>query len=1476
MSSNGGNAQSQARAAALAKGQAEAAAQAQREAQQKQQSLAAGQKATGTPQSHGFDSAGNRLNDQGKIVQFASRQAQESFLSARGVGNTGQIINPDLYAKADFTSIAGITAAQQQASSISPTFKPEENYGYTSKVSPIVSQNFDKDPLESNWELSKSKPATQARASFRSQFSSDQGGIITPQSQGKSFGYSWASKQTQSEAEKLFSGQTQLKRGSTQEQAIQNSEAARALAGTKSTSNKDYLSGGTKQPDYNAVVTLEKAQKVFGKTVTSFYGWTDISKDQLVRGSAREKQVAQNQADMFGSKNAKGGINKSISLTESLGISDIISGAKSQAQSGSGADLITNYRGIQSLADKGALISFSDQSGKPLGFASGKNAGYDYLKISEGGRKSVNYSVLYPQTEKALLSSINQNPAFFEKQVQQNPHYFDQFFASGKLQPSDVTIINSIFAGYNREQNAQVKADQKSFAYSLTRQEKPGVSFQIIDNNGKILGVTSGQRARYDILKAQGFGSKGKEVGSYNQNIGYKTKDSFSIAQSLKYSTDLPVKPETYSNTKSGAIGGVLGLLSPITASQNKIIQEELVGVAKGGLTALGSIAAPIASFLEPKTILLGNKTTNENAFYNLKYIATGGIKPVPVLQPFISFYQKNEVKGNPIKTLTNILSSNVPPSSVARTFWNDIKIEPKEPMKLSETGQSIEKATTFPSAVQANLGRQNATESYGYYVGGMVFGSAMIGLTAGGAITGAIGAKGAILRPNGMFFEGKTMARMPSGEGFVEVPTTIKVTGRTIGEGRYAIGVGMKSSEGTKIPFLSTLRPNTPYMKSILSKFESNSELGQEAGSLTNLFASKVYTKTGANVLSDLGVITKEQQTDLINLSYNMAKSGEFNKIPQSQVSKPVFSSLTEKLNLTGNKEVNANMINVLGSEQAKPTSGIKKIINRGTAFLSKEEQLKSGPIVPSAGGSLSNVIPINAFNKEISIESAKQYSGFFSSSEQKFPYFKPEQSPIPVREVSTIGDIDILLNRNTKNVKRGFESGRVTFGSKEEFEKQKAEDVLQSNKILDLLQTNVKAPEGFGFAKSGKTNIAFGKVTEYTPEGKPSKVEGETVLNLLGIRDEINLSGAAGESSKFTFGRWFNTYPQSKTIRQGDVLTTNTINYQAWAKGKSVMSYQSRSTIENFPSAITKEQKAATEARFKGMKNIVNPANKRLKDVADLYSIARYAERTTTGKTSKSFGQLATNLETHFTNADWSVLTNKDVKITPELKLSFQQQYKSLNPHSKLSSPSKSSVSSGLSSISATSKASPLSPSSSSALSSKSSTSSIRSPSSSSALSSKSSTSSFRSSKSSSSALSKLSSSFRSPSSRSGSTKSSQISKYTSPSFTSKSSKSSFTSSGSPTSPSPSSPSSTSSIFSPTSPLTPSSTSSIFNPQTVSTIFNTKTSKIPLIKFGNIGIRRKSRLFEGPTGLRLLNVTNVFASDLNIRVPKNKRFEF
>jgi len=758
-----------ARAAATAKGQAETQAQEQHNAQQKAESQARSAQLTGTPQSHGFDTAGNRLNDKGQIVQFANRQAQETFLSDRGVGNNGIILDQAKAENADFSSLAGVSNARQQASSVSPTFKPEENYGYTSKVSPIISENFAKNPLETNYNLEKTKAATQARSNFASQFSSDQGGVKTKQSEGKSFGYSWAGKQSESIGSKIFSNQDQLSRNSAKEEQAKQSAAEKAFTSTTPTSNNDYATGGTKQPE--SVVTLGKAEKVFGGGKTSF-GWSDISKDQLVRNSIQEKALnttlgarstykegqgtpfsgglidksqTKNASDVFFSSqkpqsqstvlvskpqektqdfnsffagaesrgstiniyNAQGARVGSVKaneqgrqtlelLSDTQGVYfreskgtatydssqrrafadfvskegskgtviDIFSGEQKVGQvSGPNAyrdtiGLQTKYGSIYGQVDysttpegksllnvvsKGGVVTFSTPEKGSIGliYSGDKNAKTTLNDIVSKAPNGFNYQILYPEKEKALLNSIQQNPSYFEKQP---ASFWENAYRTGSLQPNDSAQINSIFQNYNREQNAQAKVQQRENAAFMSNLEYPGNTFVIKDQSGKVIGTTSGQRSRYDFLKSEGYGSKSSNLGPYSSNT-VTPKYNGTFAQGFQAIMQAKAEPKSF--------GGILSDIGKTAISTG-------AGMAGLGLSALGYAKGAILDVNKPTT-------QNYNKFKeDISYFVTGGYKLGSLTQGRI------EQKDNPSLTHRGeSIISSFPAPTASRGYVN-------------------------------------------------------------------------------------------------------------------------------------------------------------------------------------------------------------------------------------------------------------------------------------------------------------------------------------------------------------------------------------------------------------------------------------------------------------------------------------------------------------------------------------------------------------------------------------------------------------------------------------------------------------------------------------------------------------------------------------------------------------------------------------------------------------------------------------
>jgi len=684
MSSNGGNAQAAGRAAALAKGQAETQAQDERNAQQKAQSQAAVQANNGRPIQGGtgkgvifvsgnqnaYGEGGSRggggqgiiggkngvilsypdtkpMGDQGPSLTGRANEYAASLVNNVGLEQGKEPFNNAFqnYLQANKLEQVKDSGPANRDDNPKPSSSFSDNFGYSGgvKVSPIISQNFDKNPLETNYELEKNKSAIQARNSFKSMFSSDQGGVQTKQSEGKSFGYSWANKQSESIGSKIFSNQEQLTRNTAKEDQVKNSEAERAFISLQKTSNKDYATGGTK--DVDSIVTLGKAQQVFGNKTA--FGWNDVSKDQLQRDSIQEKalnttlgakstfkegqgtpfsggltdknqiknandvffssQSNKSQSPIVASKpqeqtqdfnsffsgaesrgsiiniyNAQGARVGSVKANEqgrqtleSLGdnqgvyfreskdgtsydsaqrrgfadfvskegskgtVIDIFSGGQKVGQvSGPNAyrdtiGLQTKYGSISGQVDysttpegkslldvvsKGGIVSFSTQEKGSIGliYSGDKNAKTTLNNIVSNAPNGFNYQILYPEKEKALLNSIQNNPAYFEKQSQS---FWDNAYRTGSLQPNDSAQINSIFHNYDREQTKEVQAQNKENAqniYGVVQRNDPAYNFNFRDENGKIVGTSAGGRSYYDFLKSQGYGNKSETVGPYN------------------------------------------------------------------------------------------------------------------------------------------------------------------------------------------------------------------------------------------------------------------------------------------------------------------------------------------------------------------------------------------------------------------------------------------------------------------------------------------------------------------------------------------------------------------------------------------------------------------------------------------------------------------------------------------------------------------------------------------------------------------------------------------------------------------------------------------------------------------------------------------------------------------------------------------------------------------------------------------------
>jgi hypothetical protein len=417
-----------------------------------------------------FDKSGNTLVD-GKITRFAGSNERDSYFTERGVGNNGIVTNQDLFKTADFSNLqpgASRDNAQQQGSTFESggnkvddgsgdyhlvdtagrttfehdqvtgkdtiiPFKPEtdtsislitsskppkevikpSDYGYTDKavLDPrIKSLGENKSPLEINFDVTqagKSAQAGKAMGRLGANINSG-GGVETAKSKELGDKYS---------TEKLNSDY--LIRDSLKENQKIKSEADRASS--ISFSNADYATGG--KPDVTSVVTIgPKEEMAFGKTVDDQFGWHDIGKTQLSRGSALESDMLTPEADRASGKTTtNGGNNKTVLLTEDLKMSDSASGKNNPSTSvlGSKSNLSKDEiaRQNRDYADyigkngqEGATINLFS-NGKLVGSVSGKQAYRDAIIISRNYPNGLEARAVFSTTRegKQFTDSIIQS-----------------------------------------------------------------------------------------------------------------------------------------------------------------------------------------------------------------------------------------------------------------------------------------------------------------------------------------------------------------------------------------------------------------------------------------------------------------------------------------------------------------------------------------------------------------------------------------------------------------------------------------------------------------------------------------------------------------------------------------------------------------------------------------------------------------------------------------------------------------------------------------------------------------------------------------------------------------------------------------------------------------------------------------------------------------------------------------------------------
>lgn len=1403
MSSNGGNAQANARAAAAAKGQAETQAQEQRNAQQKAQSQARSAQLTGTPQSHGFDAAGNRLNDKGQIVQFASRQSQETYLSDRGVGNNGIILDQSKAENADFSGLAGISNARQQSSTVSSTFKPEENYGYTSKVSPIVSQNFDKNPLESNYDLVKNKSAIQARNSFKSQFSSDQGGVQTKQSEGKSFGYVWAGKQSESIGAKIFTNQESFSRGSAKESQAKQTAAEKAFSNTPSTSNKDYATGGTK--DVDSIVSIGKAQRVFGNDKTSF-GWSDISKDQLVRDSTQEKALN----TTLGARNTfkegqgtpfSGGL---TDKSQTKNASDVFFSSQSPQKQSS----VLVSKAQEQTQDFNTFFSGAESRGSIINIYNAQGAKVGSVKANEQGRQT--------------LESLGDTQGIYFREdrgssgYSRNTDFINTISTLGN-QGATINIFNSknqlvgSVSGPNayRDYEKQFGKSQETLfvepVFSTTREGRQTTANLI--SSAREVGATS-----ISVFSTE-KGKPAKEIESVPLN-------SLSVSSALDRYVGNPnisfgANPKQIQNPKDTTLvpASVTALdLAFVNNKANTGKYFDLNQQVQGFLSNLNKESKLPATAPGETVNLFGIKIANPSttlyeAGQNFGSVIVGGVKSIPPLAAglgtsYYNFFTKGSTGGPAVKVDSPKALANVIGASFLAP---DIFMGKQATENFQGTSEFIHSNIGVPLKQQGFVIPQTVQnpKTAGSFVGTVAGVGTMLAPLAKVIPVRVAGEAGTIAFPG--IGRIKSAGPLAGSEPYVQGPKTITITGVTLGYGgAKTVMLYGKSSEGKSF-ILSRLspkfNPETGKENLHLETYYSSAERGSPFPESTKLTLSKLANeKTGSvfeQIKNDKGISKFSQSEFDLELKAKEANK-YYNKIPNQKVSEERSNEFFKTTSITEDPKITVQSKQIAQSLQTR-SSATK---NAGKALLSGDTKLASSygtfavsPLQPAKGSPIV-VGQISEFN-------AKQ----------------ERANLIAQPEASSVKDIDIELTRER-----------------------------QSDSLLNILNAKVERPEGYQFSKQG-TNIYYGL------EGE----KGKEVFNLLGDKD-VNPTDLSTSAGSGVFGK---AYP-TKTAQLGD-FKTKTIGYQARALTNSLSATHNLELIEKTKETTEPQVFAGIQGRLDKSEHIVTAFTPRLtKDLSRNVAVLDYGIKT--AKSSK-----ARQAFTEYRNALLEKHQYVELENVSPSELSKQLDInKSATKNKETGSilsnnKSNAIITSQFGSNTSQNVSSKSLSSSRSAFNSESSkTNSISAKSSKSARS----IGSIISTKSVSSILSTKSSK---------STTSSKSSKSTG------STKSVFSPSGfSPISPISSKSSSPASPFSSsTSSSSPGSPSSLSGSPGSPFSFpeypqSTMTIKIPLPKLGNLGIKRKNKIGSGPTGIIQLNVHNIFASSLDIEVPRNRRVLF
>jgi len=708
--------------------------------------------------------------------------------------------------------------------------------------------------------------------------------------------------------------------------------------------------------------------------------------------------------------------------------------------------LIGNYnKGLESNVDEGGLFAakYTKSTVKelPKSSVSPQFISDDVFRGSEE-----QYQKFIGKTKSQLESAKEQNKNALLSQKQYNESFLK---IGGAYIPASLISPATAEIAYRQDKKAilaQGRKGREELSKMLSSEEYKGSEIDIMVN-GKVIKTVPQENAYLSIIKAT-YQQKGNVTFQ-----AFKTKSDREFANKLLGEAEKYNSNAIYVQSPYQKVGEKLGqptIKEAIPKNKNAILESVTKYQRSGELVVFGAI---------PST------TTTHNVYK----------EPSGPLEK--AFRGGEEVVFEYGKMFTSYVPVIIPPSisgkkefgilvSKERTSYADIA--------LFKSGYALPKPIKEEYARQYELPSQK------------IIGGKPVNLKNPEEFGAVIGESTILLagfprsvvpiRFNSRIaFEG--IGKIPTSKAFPNVMTegskVIELKGTTLGyEGKYAVGVGMKSSEGEKY-LLSRLRPKD--IAPTLAKYKPYSERGMEYAFLTKLTQAKLLTPQGAETLSALGKVNKEEFIDLVVGAKSFSKASE--KLQDVKLSKPESQTTFSELELTGSKNVNQQIRGVLTTVQSQ--SGSAKA--SGLALIKGDKQLAGlysefpRTPFPSAKGSYIQTTEISKFNQEQIIGGRTK-------------------NIVPVKKISEIGDIDFDLAKES-----------------------------QSEALLGILQKEVKTPKGYEFGRSG-LNITYGKKGQ----------EGIKILNLLGKADELNT-----ELSAFGSGTIYGRNLPKGEISQGGFKT-------------------------------------------------------------------------------------------------------------------------------------------------------------------------------------------------------------------------------------------------------------------------------------------------------------------------------------------------